>query len=139
LLAILPKPVPIARLLDLLRGARRNALVALVEDDSALADNLAEALRDRGFSAVMVHSVGDTLRLGGVKPFAALVDIRVKGGADGEAIRVLLRQTPGLPVLAMTAFAEAQGAATDSRRIFEKPFSTAEVLRAIEDLHEAGR
>ena len=52
LLAVLPKPVPVERLIELLETARRGALVALVEDDAALADNLCEALRDRGFSAV---------------------------------------------------------------------------------------
>src|SRR5437764_2812824 len=69
LLAVLPKPVPIDRLVELLGAARRNGLVALIEDDPSLADNLAEALRDRGFSAVMAQSVAETDRLGGVRPF----------------------------------------------------------------------
>ncbi|HWE25656.1 MAG TPA: response regulator [Myxococcales bacterium] len=138
LLAILPKPVPLPRLLELLRCARRDGLVALVEDDAALADNLTEALRDRGFSAVTARSVAETGRLGAVKPFAALVDIRVKGGPDGEALRTLLRENPGLPVLGMTAFPEALALA-HSVRVFEKPFATGEVLRAIEELHGAPR
>lgn len=138
LLAVLPKPVPIPRLLELLRKARRNGLVALVDDDPALADNLAEALRDRGFSAVTASSVAEAGRLGGAKPFAALVDIRVKGGPDGEALRRLLRMNPGLPVMAMTAFHEARSSAP-SVRVFEKPFATREVLQAIEELHEASR
>jgi two-component system, response regulator PdtaR len=135
LLAILPKPVPIPRLLELLRKARRDGVVALVDDDPALADNLAEALRDRGFSAVTARSVAEAGRLGGVKPFAALVDLRVKGGPDGEALRMLLRANPGLPVLAMTAFQDARTNVA-SLRVFEKPFSTAAVLTAIEELHE---
>ena len=45
LLAVLPKPVPIQRLSELLSGARRGGLVVIIEDDLALADNLAEALR----------------------------------------------------------------------------------------------
>lgn len=138
LLAVLPKPVPIPRLLELLRKARRDGLVALVEDDPALADNLAEALRDRGFSAVTARSVAEAGRLGGVKPFAALVDIRVAGGPDGEALRRLLRANPGLPVLAMTAFHDARSSVPEVR-VFEKPFATAKVLQAIEELHEASR
>jgi len=138
LLAVLPKPAPIPRLLELLENARRNALVALVEDDPALADNLAEALRDRGFSAVTAHSVAETGRLGGVKPFAALVDIRVKGGADGEALRNVLAKNPGLPVLAMTAFPECK-LAIASVRVFEKPFETGQLLDAIEEVHERAR
>jgi CheY-like chemotaxis protein len=138
LLAVLPKPAPIPRLMELLRKARRDGLVALVEDDPALADNLAEALRDRGFSAVTAHSVAETGRLGGVKPFAALVDIRVKGGDDGEALRSVLRQYPGLPVFAMTAFPESKHA-IKSVRVFEKPFETGKLLEAIEEVHEARR
>jgi CheY-like chemotaxis protein len=138
LLAVLPKPAPIPRLMELLRKARRDGLVALVEDDPALADNLAEALRDRGFSAVTAHSVAETGRLGGVKPFAALVDIRVKGGDDGEALRSVLRQYPGLPVFAMTAFPESKHA-VKSVRVFEKPFETGKLLEAIEEVHEARR
>ena len=138
LLAVLPKPAPIARLLELLENARRDALVALVEDDAALADNLAEALRDRGFSAVTARSVSEAGRLGGVKPFAALVDIRVKGGPDGEALRSVLVQNPGLPVLAMTAFAECKHT-VGAVRLFEKPFETGRLLDAIEEVHEGGR
>jgi DNA-binding NtrC family response regulator len=138
LLAVLPKPAPIPRLIELLRLARRDGLVALVEDDPALADNLAEALRDRGFSAVSAHSVAETGRLGGVKPFAALVDIRVKGGCDGEALRSVLQQNPGLPVIAMTAFPESKHA-VPSVRVFEKPFQTGKLLEAIEEVHRGGR
>jgi two-component system, response regulator PdtaR len=138
LLAILPKPVPIQRLVELLRCARRNGLVALVEDDLALADNLTEALRDRGFSAVTARSVAEAGRLGGAKPFVALVDIRVKGGPDGEALRTVLQHNPGLPVLGMTAFPETRSIA-DTLRVFEKPFATGDVLRAIEELHGAPR
>ena len=64
LIGVLPKPVPVARLLELLGGARRNGIVALVEDDVALADNLTEALRTRGFAAVTAGSVIETERLG---------------------------------------------------------------------------
>src|SRR5689334_11747629 len=45
LLAVLPKPVPVARLLELLGAARRDGLVAIVEDDQRLSDNLCEARR----------------------------------------------------------------------------------------------
>src|SRR5262249_15524828 len=79
LLAVLPKPAPIARLLELLACARRDGLVALVDDDLAFADNLSEALRGRGFAAVTAASVLETQRLGAVRPFAALVDLRVPG------------------------------------------------------------
>ncbi|HUJ29000.1 MAG TPA: response regulator [Myxococcales bacterium] len=131
LLAVLPKPVPIERLAALLKVARRNGLVALVEDDHALADNLAEALRDRGFSAVMAHSVAEADRLGGVRPFAALVDLRMPDGPDGAALQTLTARMPGLPVLVMSGFPEAVQA-VHAPSVFEKPFDTPSLLQAVE-------
>jgi DNA-binding NtrC family response regulator len=62
-LSVLPKPVPMERVVALVARARRNGVVALVEDDVALADNLAEALRDRGFGSVIAHSLSETERI----------------------------------------------------------------------------
>ena len=138
LLAVLPKPAPLERLLVLLAGARRDGLVALIEDDAALADNLAEALSDRGFSAVMARSVVETQRLGGVRPFAALVDLRMPGGPDGEAMRQLVRVFPGLPVFVITAHPDAAGH-EPLAGFFSKPFDTGVLLAALERLHGQAR
>jgi CheY-like chemotaxis protein len=133
LLAVLPKPPPIPRLLELLRLARRDGLVALVEDDPALCVNLAEALRDRGFSAVEAHSAADAARLGDVKPFLALVDLRLPGAADGEAFRRLRHAFPSLPLLVISGYA---GGATeiDGVPVFSKPFDTQKLLDAVSSI-----
>jgi len=136
LLAVLPKPVPIPALISLLGAARRDGLVALVEDDPSLCDNLSEVLRARGFSCVTAHSVLDADRLSCVRPFAALVDLRLPGGPDGEALRRLRARYPGLPVFVMTAYPDAdlvEGAAG----IFQKPFDTGALLKALEQAHAA--
>src|SRR3954468_18410824 len=134
LLAVLPKPVPVPRLLELLREARRGALVALVEDDAALADNLCEALRDHGFSAVAARSITDAQKFGEVKPFVALVDRRVPGGPDGEAMNLLARRFPHLPQIVITAFAD--GLTEDGVTVFTKPFDTATLLQTVGRLHQ---
>jgi len=133
LLAVLPKPAPLDRLVELLRAARRDGLVAVIEDDSALADNLAEALRDRGFSAVTARSVSETDRLGGVRPFAALVDLRMAGGPDGAALGRLLDKFPKLPVLVMSAHPDALAHARGVP-CFTKPVDTGEMLKVVEQL-----
>ena len=133
LLSVLPKPVPLERLTDLLGKARRDGLVALVEDDPALADNLAEALCERGFSAVMAHSVAETERLGGVRPFAALVDLRLPGGPDGAALQRLREKFPALPILIMSAHRDAL-AQIGLAPVFPKPFDTAGLLLELEKL-----
>lgn len=133
LLAVLPKPVPVPRLIELLQLARRDAMVALVEDDVDLADNLSEVLRGRGFAAVTARSVLETERLG-VRPFCGVVDLRVPGGADGAAMARLAAKFPDLPLLVITAHAESPPP-LPSRRLFHKPFETAELLAEIERLH----
>jgi CheY-like chemotaxis protein len=133
LLAVLAKPAPIARLLGLLGAARRDGLLAVLEDDAALLDNLTEALRLRGFAAVTASSVLDTERLGPVRPFAALVDMKVPGGPDGEAVRRLEARFPGIPLVAVTAHSGA--APAHCRALFSKPFDTGALLDAVEKLH----
>jgi CheY-like chemotaxis protein len=135
LLAALPKPVPIPRLLELLAVAKRDGLVALIEDDPSLCDNLCEALRDRGFSAVTAKTVAEADRLGAVRPFAALADLRVPGGPDGAALKRLLARFPRLPVLVMSGVAEATKLA-DGAPFFAKPFDTGKLVEALTALYK---
>jgi CheY-like chemotaxis protein len=135
LLAALPKPVPIPRLLELLAVAKRDGLVALIEDDPSLCDNLCEALRDRGFSAVTAKTVAEADRLGAVRPFAALADLRVPGGPDGAALKRLLARFPRLPVLVMSGVAEATRLA-DGAPFFAKPFDTGKLVEALTALYK---
>jgi DNA-binding NtrC family response regulator len=135
LLAALPKPVAMPRLLQLLVRARRDGVVALVEDDEALADNLTELLRERGFAAVTARNVLETEQLG-IRPFVGLVDLRVPGGPDGEAIRRLAAKFPDLPLIVMTAHADAVDQPSHSR-VFFKPFDPQELLDYLERLHSA--
>ena len=136
LVAVLEKPVPLARLLRLLAVARRDGLVAVVEDNPHQADSLAEALSSRGFSAVTAASVTETDRLGPVVPCCAVVDLRVPGGPDGEAMRRLAERFPGLPMLVVTA--HRVDPPLPHHGLFRKPFDPGALLQAVEALH-AGR
>ncbi len=130
LLAALPKPVPIARLIELLQSARRDGLVVVVEDDASLCDNLSEALRGRGFTAVTAGSLVETERLGPVQPFCALVDMRVPGGPAGEAMRCLAARYAALPMLVVTAFDDEPP--LPYQALVPKPFDTRALLDAVE-------
>jgi two-component system, response regulator PdtaR len=99
LLAILPKPVPISPLVELLARARRDALVALLEEESAERDEtLVGELRSRGFSCVTARSAADAGRLAQLRPFAALADPARPEGRAGEVLRQLRARLPSLPV-----------------------------------------
>jgi CheY-like chemotaxis protein len=138
LLAVLPKPVPLEPLMGLLGSARRDGLVALVEDDPAMADNLTEVLRARGFSCAAARSVLEAERLSMVKPFAALVDLRVPGGPDGEALRRLKARYPDMPAYVITAYPEL-ATLQDAAGVFSKPFDTETLLRTLEQAYAARR
>ncbi|HLL52703.1 MAG TPA: response regulator [Myxococcaceae bacterium] len=137
LLAVLPKPVPIRPLMQLLDVARRDGLVTLVEDDVGLSDNLTEALRMKGFTTVTANTVLDAEKLGPWRPFAAIVDWRVEGGPDGEAMRQLAARFPGLPMLLISAY-DVHPPPVPHHGLFPKPFNTALLLETIERLHAAG-
>ncbi|HET7752409.1 MAG TPA: response regulator [Anaeromyxobacteraceae bacterium] len=133
LLAVLPKPVPIDRLIELIGSARREGLAVIIEDDEHLSDNLSEALRTHGFGSVAAASVLETERLGPVRPFAALVDLHVPGGPHGEAMRRLAEKYPGLPMLVVTGYHDPPPVPCEA--LFSKPFDTRELVAAVERLH----
>ena len=135
LLAILSKPVPVARLLDLLASARRDGLVVLVDDNEDLLESLAEALRQDGFSSVTARSVLEAQALGKVRPFAAVVDLRVAAGPDGEALRRVAERFPDLPVIAITGHVELTPPLPVAA-MFLKPFAVSDVIARLEQLHE---
>lgn len=138
LLSILPKPVPVPALLELLAVARRGGLVVLLEDEVHLSDNLTEILRLHGFTAVTAASVLETERLGDVAPFAALVDLRIPGGPDGEAMRRLARRFPGMPMLVVSGHLDVSPP-VEHQGFFAKPFDTSCLLDAIERLYQVRR
>lgn len=137
LLAVLSKPVPIHGLLELLAAARRDALVAVVDDDRWLAENVCEALRARGFAAVTAASVLETDGLAPLRPFVALVDLHVPGGAPGEAMIRLSERFPGMPHLVVSGYPDAAPIPCAAR--FDKPFDTGALLAEVERWYAAGR
>ena len=109
--------------------------MVVIEDDVALRDNLSELLRAKGFAAVTAASVTETERLGPVRPFAAIVDLRVPGGPDGEALRKLLEHFPALPALVVTAHDPSVLPPRHLFKVFSKPFDSAELLGELERLY----
>jgi len=136
LLGVLPKPVPVPTLLELLSVARRGGLLVLVEDDVSLADNLTELLQTQGFATVTAASALETERLGDISPFAALVDLRTPGDLDGEGMRKLAVRFPGLPMLVVTGHLDI-APPVEYEGYFAKPFDTTNLLAAIEHLYRA--
>lgn len=135
-LGVLPKPVPVPRLLHMLATARRNGVVAIVDDDRALVDNWSEALSDHGYAAVGATSLAEAAALADVPLFAAVVDLRLPNAPDGEAMRVLAAQFPSLPIVVVTGFPDVD-VSTPVRATMTKPINPASLLAQLDDLHAA--
>ncbi len=131
LFAVLQKPVDIGRMLELLDRVRRDATVALVEDDPVLAENLVEGLRDHGFSVVSAAHVEEAGALRVVQPLCAVVDWRVPGGAFGEALVRLRERFPGLPCFVISGY-EVDGPVDGAAALIRKPFRMEELLETLE-------
>ena len=89
-------------------------------------------------AAVTAASVLETEHLGEVAPFAALVDLRMPGSPDGEAMRRLATRFPGLPMLVVTGYRDITPPVVPDG-YFHKPFETANLLAAVERLYKARR
>jgi DNA-binding NtrC family response regulator len=137
LVAILPKPVPIRRLLELARAARRGGVVAIVEDDEALADNLSEALSAEGFATIVASSLDAAERIEGA-PFAAIVDLRLPGGPDGRSTSLLRNRFPGLPMVVISGHSELP-VPRDVAGFFSKPFQMGGVITVLDRLYTKRR
>jgi CheY-like chemotaxis protein len=133
-LGVLPKPVPVRRLLELLQHARRNGIVAVVDDDRSLVENLCEVLRGHGYAPVTATSVEDATALADVPLFAAVVDVRMPGSLDGEAVRVLAERFPALPLIVATGYPDVLPAPAQST-VMTKPVSPARLLDTLDELH----
>ena len=132
-LAVLPKPAPIHRLLNLCAAARRDALVAVMHDDAGIAESIGEALRLRGFASVAVLPPPDASRLHHLRPFAALIDMSAES-PEKAAMSETAKALPGLPMLVVR---ETQsGVAEDSSVIlFRKPVAIVDLVNAVERLY----
>jgi CheY-like chemotaxis protein len=137
LLAVLSKPQQIPRLLTILSAARRDGAVLLVEDDVALADNLSEALCERGLTAVTATGLKELADIS-ARPFAALVDLRLPDARFGEALQAVESPWPALPAIVMTAFGQ-EAQAVGARECVHKPFDTAAVMARLEALYREPR
>ena len=133
-LGVLPKPVPVPRLLSLLEHARRGGLVAIIDDDRAFADNLREILGEAGFASVVINSLAEVETLAGAPLFAAVVDLRMPGGPDGEAMRRLAARFPSLPLVVASGHPDATPPVPASVRL-DKPLKPGSLVQMLDELH----
>jgi DNA-binding NtrC family response regulator len=128
-LAVLAKPVDIARLLSLVE--RLDEVVLIVDDNRALAENLAEALTNHGHTVVTASSMAEALsRRIGVK--AAILDYRLPDGSGVQVADRLASSAPELRVLFLSGHGDelrsALGPRLQQAQTMDKPVNVAQLL-----------
>jgi two-component system, OmpR family, response regulator len=119
--------------------------ILVVEDDDALRDSLAVALRAADYD---VETAGDG-RAGlaaydAFRPDLLVLDVRLPAGPDGLAVAAEIRMRGDVPVLFLSALGDLQdrlaGFEAGGDDYLTKPFSTSELLVRIRALlRRAGR
>ena len=118
-------------------GARGLAL--LVDDEDLVRASTADMLVDLGYRVVDANSGEAALALvaDGVRPDFLLTDHLMPGMTGIDLARVLRERLPGLHVLLISGYAEAEGIAPDLPRL-TKPFKSAELAAGLAGLTPFG-
>ena len=134
LLAVLPKPVPVQRLVNLLDAARPSGVVLVVEDDDALRENLAELLREKGMTVIAVATCAAIDGIGPVRPFAALVDLNLPDAPAGESLLRVQARFPDVPLVPMSGH---PALSAQVPRSLPKPLDAESLLARLDALYRA--
>ena len=141
--AVLPKPLVVDRLLDLI-PAQTGAGLLVVEDDEQLVRVFGEALSGRGYRVRTATSftaaraeIEDSL------PDAAVIDVNLPDG-NGAELAYELCTRAGIPVVMITGY-DHDGVAElvhsmlpTTTRFLSKPFETTTLLTALRSLGASG-
>ena len=119
--------------------ARRPQTLLVVEDEPAVRNLVASALRPDGYQLLLAASADEALRL--VEqldgPLDLLLTDAVMPGTSGiELARELIGRRPGLPVIVMSGYTEETlniGGAGDPIALLRKPFSPRELQQRIRE------
>ena len=102
----LPKPVPLRTLIDAFESlARRPAATLLVDDETGLAENLAEALTAAGHEVVVSHTVAGALSHNR-RLQTAVLDYRLPDGTGLDIARELRARDPSIQLLFISGYAD---------------------------------
>lgn len=133
-LCVLPKPVPLARLLGLLGCARRDGVVGLFGFETALRAELAEALRSSGFTPVVAGTQAE-LPDAAAPLLAIVVDARASSRLERDVLLLLAEAFPGVPLFIVASRPQEAGSAVASG-IFLGAGMQEQLIEALERLSD---
>jgi two-component system cell cycle sensor histidine kinase/response regulator CckA len=122
----------------MMEAAQRLPSVLIVEDEAIVAHDLRQTLAEQGFDAFAVASSAEEAiaKATDRRPDVVLMDIRIKGATDGISAARTLRERFGMPIIYLTAHADARTLArvkgTDPSGYLLKPVKWSELKISIE-------
>jgi two-component system OmpR family response regulator len=117
--------------------------IVIIEDEVAVAETLAEAVRGQGHTAAVRHSGSEGLALlAEHTPDAVFLDLVMPGLSGVELLRTIRQRNPELPVVVVTGWAGRRDL-DEVRRlgvtdIVEKPWALKYVDEALKRLGQDG-
>lgn len=113
--------------------------VLIVDDETEVADTFARVLKRSGFDCLVAYDSPAALALfDSRQPALVLSDINLPTGDGFEIARYVIRKSPGIPVILMTAHhhtrVSGQAARAGAARYLRKPFSNAELISTVRSL-----
>lgn len=118
--------------------------ILLIEDDTSLANNLCDVLRDDGFTVTLSKRGDEGLRRANAETYdVVLTDLRLPGLGGLELVQKLHESQSRLPVLLMTAHGTIETAIEATKlgayEYLQKPFEMRDLLALLHRAVEAGR
>ena len=140
ILDILPKPLPIERLLARLPPSDHTSEteVLLVNDDPSLCPSLVRELNAHGYRARCARSLADARRAVALHRPDIVVAHSVLSDGDGIQLVREVISSDEVPVIFLTAASESESAvarfAGPGRRVLRRPFTTDQLLALLEEV-----
>jgi DNA-binding NtrC family response regulator len=139
-LRIVPKPINVPELLELLAGNLEHRLpVLIIDNDAAFLKTLSEVLCLRGFEILEAKSLREALRLMTERPPAAvLLHMHLESATPREAVMAVQQASPDV---ALVLYSGRPGAEEEARRTLppdsvhtylQKPFAIGEVTGVLD-------
>jgi CheY-like chemotaxis protein len=119
------------------RSRRGPETVMVVEDETAVRNFVASALRNEGYRLLLATSAEDAARVSGAHggPIDLLLTDAIMPGKSGiELASAMVAERPGLPVIIMSGYTKetlSVSGLTDPVNLLRKPFSPTELRRRI--------
>jgi len=146
-IAVLPKPLDLNRLLGFLASLLGERSVVIVDDDPQFCRTLGDILRVEGYAVRQITDTRAVVEQLEVDGQVVLLDMKLDGLSGLDVLREIKARHAGLPVILVTGYREEMAEVVEAAlkssayACFYKPLQIEELYRTLTEIHhrELGR